>query len=138
MSSFNGHLRSTSTCQGQSNTMPQHQPTNSNNYPSTGITQSSMSSNTESSSVFLQQKQQPINQVTSSNSLLNEQCRRSEIEDEDDLMETIDRLVHVFLSRPGRRQPCKTLFQWSINCGTMPSYHVMVTIDQDSHSTPSI
>ncbi|CAF3088210.1 unnamed protein product [Rotaria sp. Silwood2] len=136
MSSFNGRLRSTSACQGQSNTMPQHQPTNSNNYPSTGITQSSMGSNTESSSVFLQQ--QPINQVTSSNSLLNEQCRRSEIEDEDDLMETIARLVHVFLSRPGRRQPYKTLFRWSTNCGTMPSYHVMVTIDQDSHSTSSI
>ncbi|CAF2844974.1 unnamed protein product [Rotaria sp. Silwood2] len=119
MSSFNGR--------------PRHQLTDSYRQPNIFISERSVGSNTGSSSIFLQQ--QPMNQVASSNSSLIESCQHSNMKkEEEDLMETIERLIHIFLSRPGRRQPHKSFFRWTVNCGAIPSYHIMLTIDQDSPS----
>ncbi|CAF3154034.1 unnamed protein product [Rotaria socialis] len=61
--------------------------------------------------------------------------RKTEIDEEDELTDIIERLIHDFLARPSRRQPYKSYFSWTIKPENMPMYRVVLTIAQDPSIT---
>ena len=81
-------------------------------------------------------QQQRLNAAMTSNQQPTRPCTRSEMEAEDDLFETIERLIDEFLTRPGRRVPYTSTTRWTVHPGNVPDYTVVVTINQSSSPSP--
>lgn len=60
--------------------------------------------------------------------------RQSDEQDEEELTNTIERLIHEFLLRPSRRHPYRSFFRWTINDDTISRYNVILQIEQEPSS----